>query len=391
MQYRKDRYGNEISILGFGCMRLSRKDGHVDMEKAVSEIRAAYEAGINYYDTAWSYGDNEAVMGEIFGRLGIRDSIFIATKLPQYRVTKTEDFERYFSEELERLQTDHVDYYLMHMMNDALSYRRLKDLGLEEWLREKQEKGQIRQVGFSYHGNPDCFAELLDERDWDLCQIQYNYMDENSQAGKTGLRYAAKKGLPVIIMEPLRGGKLAQLPAEAQKLLDSYPVKRSPAAWSFSWLWDQPEVTCVLSGMNSMEMLTENIRTAGEAKTGMLTDEDRALLAGVLQEIGKKMKVGCTGCRYCMPCPRGVNIPGIFKTYNDYYSMSRFHALREYFMCNHLRREKTGLTNCIGCHACEKKCPQGIAIAQELKNAGRVLEAAPMRLIYKGSGLIMKY
>jgi len=391
MQYRKDRYGNDISILGFGCMRLSRKDGHVDMEKAISEIRAAYEAGINYYDTAWAYGDNEAVMGEIFERLGIRDRIYIATKLPHYRVRKTEDFERFFSEELERLRTDHVDYYLMHMMNDALSYGRLKELGLEEWLREKQQKGQIRQVGFSYHGNPDRFAELLDARDWDFCQVQYNYMDENSQAGKTGVQYAGSRGIPVIIMEPLRGGKLAVLPKEAQKLLDEYPLKKSPAGWSFSWLWSQPEVTCVLSGMNSMEMLTENVRTACEARIGMIGPEEKKLLSDVLREIEKKMKVGCTGCRYCMPCPQGVDIPGTFKAYNDFYTGSKVIALRSYFMCTQLRKEKTGLRNCIGCHACEKKCPQGIRIAEELKNAGKILEAVPMRMIYKGSGLIMKY
>lgn len=392
MQYRKDRYGNEISILGFGCMRLARKkDGKVDMEAAEAQIRTAFEQGINYYDTAWAYGDNESVMGELFERLGIREKVKIATKLPQYKVKKKEDFERYFSEELSRLRTGYVDYYLMHMMNDAASYRRLKDLGLEEWLEEKQKAGQIRQVGFSYHGNSDKFGELLNARDWDLCQIQYNYMDENSQAGRTGLKLAAEKKIPVIIMEPLRGGRLAKLPPEAEKILLKHPEKRSAAAWSFDWLWSQPEVTCVLSGMNSMEMLEENIRTACEAREGMIGPEEHALLKEVLAAINRNLKVGCTGCRYCMPCPKGVDIPGTFTAYNDYYPGSRIQSLKEYFMCSYLRREKTGLTACVGCGLCETKCPQSIEIRKELKNAGKVLETPVLKLFNRASGLVMKY
>ena len=267
MKYRNDKYGNKISVLGYGCMRFHQKAGRIDLEKAEKEIMAAYNAGVNYYDTAYIYPGSEATLGEILQKNGIRDKVNIATKLPQYMIKSKENAEKYFQEELKRLKTDYVDYYLMHMLNDIKTWERLKSIGIDEWIKEKKEKGEIKQIGFSYHGNSDTFCQLVDGYDWDFCMIQYNYLDENSQAGKKGLKYASSKGMPVMIMEPLRGGRLVNnLPEKAKKLFNEYEIKRTPAEWSFRWLWNQPEVTCVLSGMNSVEMVEENTKNASTAK-----------------------------------------------------------------------------------------------------------------------------
>lgn len=296
MQYRKDKYGKELSALGYGCMRFTKSGGNADLDKAEREIKAAVEAGVNYFDTAYVYAGNEAAVGTIFRRLGCREQVHIATKLPHYLIKSMDGVERMFEEELKRLQTDYIDYYLMHMLTDIPTWEKLKKLGMEEWIREKKASGQIRQIGFSYHGNSEMFCKLLDAYDWDFCQIQYNYMDEHSQAGVTGLRYAAKKGIPVIIMEPLRGGRLVNLlPESAKELFRKDPEHRTPAELALKWLYDQPEVTCVLSGMNSMEMVEQNVKTAKEAYPGCLTDSDRTLIEQVKEEIRKSVKVGCTG------------------------------------------------------------------------------------------------
>ncbi len=391
MNYRKDRLGGDISILGFGCMRFTTKAGRIDLDKAQEEILAAFEAGVNYYDTAYIYPGSEAAIGEIFERTGIRDKIKIATKLPQYLIKSREAAEKIFTEELRRLRTDHVDYYLMHMLSSAQTWQRLCSLGIDEWLREKQAAGQIRQVGFSYHGNSDAFCELLDAWDWDFCQIQYNYLDEHSQAGRTGLEKAAEKGIPVIIMEPLRGGKLVnKLPAAALRAFESHEPKRSPAEWAFKWLWDQPEVTCVLSGMNSLQMVRENCESAAASAAGELTEADRDMLKKVVAAINEKMKVGCTGCRYCMPCPKGVDIPGTFAAYNTRYSEGWFEAEREYVMCTLLRKVPTSASLCVRCGKCEQHCPQGIAIRDELEGARKVLEGVPYKIAKVFAPLVMK-
>lgn len=268
-----------------------------------------------------------------------------------------------------------ADYYLMHMLTDVQTWERLKALGILKWLEEKKESGAIRQVGFSYHGNSDMFCQLVDAYDWDFCQIQYNYMDENSQAGRKGLQYADSKGLPVIIMEPLRGGKLVnRLPGEAEKIFVEYPVRHTPAQWALRWLWNQPEVTCVLSGMNSEEMVKDNIETASTVSVGELGDAEEAMLKEVVQAINAKMKVGCTGCGYCMPCPKNVDIPGTFAAYNRRFSEGRNAAFMEYFMCTAMRKTSSAASNCIECGKCEKHCPQHIGIRKELKNARRQLE-----------------
>ena len=390
MQYRKDRYGNPISILGYGCMRFTQTAGKIDIAKTEKEILEAFHGGVNYFDTAYIYPGSEAALGEILARNGIREQVNIATKLPHYLLKKPEDLDRCFSEELRRLKTDHVDYYLMHMLTDAKTWQRLEGLGIVQWLAEKKASGQIRQVGFSYHGNSDMFCKLLDIYDWDFCQIQYNYLDENSQAGATGLHRAAEKGLPVIIMEPLRGGRLTNtLPASAKKIIARTSL--TPAQFAFRWLWDQEEVTCVLSGMNSLDMVKENLATAQVTNPGSLTPEDRGGYAKVIAAINENMKVGCTGCRYCMPCPKGVDIPGTFAAYNRMASDGYWKALTEYFMITGVRKDYTGPGNCIGCGKCEQHCPQHLPIRQELKNARKALEGIPYRIGRKVLPHIMHY
>ncbi|MBQ2425807.1 MAG: aldo/keto reductase [Lachnospiraceae bacterium] len=392
MQYRNDKYGNKISVLGYGCMRFSQKAGRVELEKTEKEILAAYEAGVNYYDTAYIYPGSEAALGEILERNQIRDKVNIATKLPHYMIKSKDDAEKYFREELRRLRTDHVDYYLMHMLTDVKTWERLKSLGIDTWLKEKVASGAIRQVGFSYHGNSDMFCQLIDANDWDFCQIQYNYLDEHSQAGRKGLHHAAKKGIPVVIMEPLRGGRLVNnLPEKAQKLFRDFEIKRTPAEWAFRWLWNQPEVTCVLSGMNSLEMVRENVKNAADAKVGEFGEKEETLIRSVVEAINEKMKVGCTGCGYCMPCPKKVDIPGTFSAYNKRYTDSKFRSLIEYVMCTALRKDSTSAANCVECGLCEKHCPQGIKIRQELKNARKELEGPIYQIAKKLIPFFIKY
>ncbi len=392
MNYRNDRYGNPLSILGFGCMRFPQKLGKIDMEATEKEIMTAFRNGVNYYDTAYIYPGSEAALGEILEKNQIRKQVHIATKLPHYLIKSADALDKLFEEQLHRLRTDYVDYYLMHMLPDADTWKRLVELGIEDWLAQKKANGAIRQIGFSYHGNADAFCTLADAYNWDFCQIQYNYMDEYSQAGRRGLNYAHAKGLSVIIMEPLRGGKLvSRLPEEAKKIFAEYKTKHTPAQWAFRWLWNQPEVTVVLSGMNSDEMVRDNIQTAASVHVGELSTEDEAMLKKVVNAINSKMKVGCTGCGYCMPCPKGVDIPGTFSAYNRRYSEGRIASLFDYVMCTALRRKSTAASNCIGCGKCEKHCPQNIEIRKHLNDAKKVLETPVYRTVRKVAGWFMHY
>ena len=392
MNYRKDKYGNDLSILGFGCMRFQRKMGQIDMEKMEAQILLAIEQGVNYFDTAYIYPGSEAALGQVLEKHALREKVNIDTKLPHYLIRSYEGMDKLFYEELRRLRTDHVDYYLMHMLNDVKSWNRLKGLGVEQWIADKKAKGEIRQVGFSYHGNSEMFCKVVDQYDWDFCQIQYNYLDEHSQAGRRGLHHAHAKGLPVIIMEPLRGGKLVNnLPEQAKKAFDEMEEKRSPAEWGLRWLWNQKEVTVVLSGMNSGEMVRENIRTASDAQIGEQGEKEAALYAAVVKAINEKMKVGCTACGYCQPCPKGVDIPGIFALYNSYHAEHRTAAKWDYVKCTTLRKNSTAASQCIGCGKCEKHCPQGIAIRQELDNARKVLETPAYKVLSKALSVFTRF
>ena len=392
MNYRPDKYGNELSVLGFGCMRFPTKAGRIDMAETEREIMTAIEGGVNYFDTAYIYPGSEAALGEILERNQVRDRVYIATKLPHYLIRNRDGLEKLFAEELRRLRTDHVDFYLMHMLTDTDTWDRLKGLGIEEWIREKKASGAIRQVGFSYHGNSEMFCRLIDAWDWDFCQIQYNYMDEHSQAGRRGLYHAHGKGIPVIIMEPLRGGKLVnRLPEEAKQIFADHKTKHTPAQWAFRWLWNQPEVTVVLSGMNSDEMVRDNIHTASATRVGELTREDEAMLRRVVGAINGKLKVGCTGCGYCMPCPKKVDIPGTFAAYNRRYQEGKFWGFVDYVICTMLRKNSTAASNCVKCGRCEKHCPQHIPIREKLGEAQKELEGPLYRTIRKAVSLFARF
>ena len=374
MQYRRDRYGNQLSALGFGCMRFQRKGGEIDQTEAEREIGRAIELGVNYFDTAYIYPGSEVCLGKALEQLGMRDRVNIATKLPQYFIRSRESVEKYFREQMTRLRTDHVDYYLMHMLTDVEAWNKLVALGIEQWISEKKQSGEIRQIGFSFHGNTAMFLKILEAYDWDFCQIQYNYLDENTQAGRAGLQAAAAKGIPVVIMEPLRGGKLVDmLPQEAKRLIAGDAQGRSAAELAFRWLWDQPEVTCVLSGMNSLEMLEENCAVASDALPGTFGQEDHRLIDGLRDAIRQKLLVGCTGCGYCMPCPKGVDIPGTFRCYNTMSTEKPAMGRKEYFQTVALRKNPPFPSQCVGCGKCESHCPQHISIISELKKADRAL------------------
>ena len=381
MRYRKDRYGNEISQLGFGCMRFTKKGTQIDYEKAEREILHAIECGVNYFDTAYAYMGSEECLGRILEENGVRDKVNIATKLPQYLMKSLKAIDKTFREELSRLRTDHVDYYLMHMFTDLSEWERLRSYGIEQWISDRKAEGSIRQIGFSYHGDTEMFLRILNAYDWDFCQVQYNYLDETSQAGRDGVRAAAEKGIPVMIMEPLRGGKLVNLPVGARRELRESGTGFSAAELGLRWLWDQSEVTCVLSGMNSMEMLDENIRIASDAAPGDFTDTHRALIERVIRIIREKEKVGCTGCRYCMPCPKGVDIPGTFYYYNLMYIEGKKTGVRfEYARNVGLQKDPGFASACVRCGKCETHCPQHISIREMLRKADKDLRPLPYRI-----------
>lgn len=381
MQYRQDKQGRAISQLGFGCMRFARKGGSIDYEKAEALILQAIEQGVNYFDTAYIYPGSEELLGRVLAENHCRDKVYIATKLPQYMMRTPQAIDKTFREELARLRTDHVDYYLMHMFTDYAEWENLQRLGIEEWIAARKAEGSVGSIGFSYHGDTEMFLKLLDAYDWDFCQIQYNYLDENTQAGRRGLQAAAAKGIPVVIMEPLRGGKLVNLPGKAKQALAEDPHGYTPAELGLRWLWDQPEVTCVLSGMNTAEMVAENIRIASEAVPGHFTAEDHTVVERIRTIIREREKVGCTGCRYCMPCPKGVDIPGNFFYYNLMYMEGKKSAARfEFAQSMGMRKEPGFATQCIGCGKCEQHCPQHLPIRQLLKQADRDLRPLPYKV-----------
>lgn len=386
MKYRKDKYGKDISQLGYGCMRFTRKGSGIDYEKAEKEVMLAIENGVNYFDTAYIYPGSEVCLGRILDENKCREKVYIATKLPQYMIRSAGAIDKTFNEELSRLRTNYVDYYLMHMFTDIAEWENLKALGIEDWIKKHKADGSVRNIGFSYHGETEMFLKILDAYDWDFCQIQYNYLDENSQAGRKGLKAAAEKGIPVVIMEPLRGGKLVNLPDKAKEALAGGRTSGTdskgytPAELGLRWLWDQPEVTCILSGMNSEDMVNENIRIASDAEPGHFTEEDFAVIEQIKKIIREREKVGCTGCRYCMPCPKGVDIPGNFYYYNLMYMEKKSPARFEFAQNMGMRKEPGFASQCVGCGKCEQHCPQHINIREKLKEADKALRPLPYKI-----------
>ncbi|MBR4985722.1 MAG: aldo/keto reductase [Proteobacteria bacterium] len=380
MKYRKDKTGTQISQLGYGCMRFTRKGAGIDYKKAEKEVMLAISKGINYFDTAYIYFGSEECLGRILEENHCRDKVHIATKLPQYTIRSEKAIEKTFQEELSRLRTDYIDYYLMHMFTDYMEWENLQSLHIEDWISAHKADGSIRNIGFSFHGDTDTFLKLLNAYDWDFCQIQYNYLDETSQAGRNGLQAAAEKGIPVVIMEPLRGGKLVNLPEKALKALEASESHYTAAELGLRWLWNQPEIMCVLSGMNSIEMIEENTRIASDAEVGEFSEAKFALTEKIKQIIREREKVGCTGCRYCMPCPKGVDIPGNFHYYNLMYLESKNSVRFEFARNMGLRKDPGFATQCIGCGKCEKHCPQHISIREKLKEADHDLRPMPLKL-----------
>ncbi len=382
MNYRVNQKNNDkLSILGFGCMRFSKSKEEVE-----KQIIHAIENGVNYFDTAYVYSNSEATLGSVLAK-GYRDRVKIATKMPPYLIKRYEDLDRIFNTELERLQTDYIDYYLMHMLTDVGIWNRLLNLGILKWIEEKKQKGQIINLGFSYHGGRDEFKKIIDIHEWDFCLMQYNYLDENNQAGKSGLEYAAAKGLPVMVMEPLRGGKLVKnLPKEVYNIFNKAKVKRSPAEWALRWVWNHPEVKVVLSGMNSMEMVDENIRVASQAEANSFTEEDFKLFEDVRNILNEKIKIPCTGCNYCMPCPQGVDIPTCFSCYNDREIEGKIKSGINYLMQTSLKAKPHNASLCSKCGKCEAHCPQKIKIRDELTKVSKSMEGVfykPARFIAK--------
>jgi len=376
MQYREDKKtGNKISILGFGCMRLPSTRGRIDISKTEELFKEAIDKGINYFDTAYLYPGSEAAIGQIFEKNNLRQKVMIATKLPIMMCKKTSDFDKYFNIELERLKTTYVDYYFMHMVTSPAQWKTLCDLGIEAWIEEKKKKGQIKQIGFSFHGKRDDFIKLVDMYDWGFCQIQYNYINTNYQAGVTGLKYAFKKGLPVFIMEPLLGGRLANgIPKKAIEVMKQANDSMTPVGWALKWIWNQPEVTMLLSGMNEFDQLRENIELAESSVPGMWTSNEEETINQVVEIFNESYKIPCTGCNYCMPCPQHIDIPGCFAAYNASYSMKWSLGMGQYILNTGAIHVPAYASACIKCGKCEKHCPQNIPIRDSLDRVKKRME-----------------
>lgn len=382
MNYRTNpKNGDRLSQLAFGCMRFQG-----DFEETRRQILHAIEHGVNYFDTAYIYPNSESTLGRALEG-GYRERVKIATKMPPYLVKKYADFDKIFDAQCARLKTETIDYYLLHMLADLNGLERIRALGFENWLSEKKAKGQIKNIGFSYHGGRSEFPKLIDAFDWDFCMIQFNYLDEHNQAGRSGLEYAASKGLPVMVMEPLRGGRLAdKLSPEVKALFHAANPGRSPAEWAFRWVYNFPGVTTVLSGMNTMAMIEENIRVASDALPDSFTEGELRLFENVREKMLKLQLIPCTGCNYCMPCPAGVDIPTCFACYNNRASSGKSRAFMDYLMQTSMKRESGSASKCVGCGKCEAHCPQKIEIRKELKTVAGVLEPfyyRPARAVIK--------
>ena len=374
MQYR--RFGNtgwDTSILGFGIMRMPTikkpsPDGkktfqYIDEEESAAMVRYAIDKGVNYIDTAYTYhyGKSESFVGRIL-RNGYREKVKVATKLPSWSVKRTDDFDRLFDEQRRRLETETIDLYLLHALKREW-WDTLRTLGVLQWAEKKMAEGSIGCLGFSFHDDYPVFAEIIDEYDnWDFCQIQYNFMDPDFQAGRRGLRHATERGLAVVVMEPLRGGQLTlEPPHEVGELWSGAEIQRSQADWAFQWLWDQQEVSVVLSGMTTMDQVKENIESAGKARLGGFTESEHALIEKVRMAYTERSPIPCTECRYCMPCPTGVDIPGVFRLYN---SVFMYEDLGRPKFSYTLMDETKRADSCIACRKCEELCPQEIPVSE---------------------------
>ncbi|MDX8551340.1 aldo/keto reductase [Methanospirillum sp. J.3.6.1-F.2.7.3] len=377
MLYRKfPRCSHEISILGFGAMRLplageQQDAGNIDEEQAIAMIRTAVDGGVNYIDTAYPYhnGMSEVVVGKALGE-GYRDRVFLATKLHSWLITSREDMDRYLDEQLARMNTDHIDFYLLHGLGSE-TWENLTRLGVLEFLDSAKADGRIRYPAFSFHDQVSVFREIVDAYEWVFAQIQYNYMDEQNQAGTEGLKYAAEQGLGIVVMEPLRGGLLSgDVPIIHQHILDA-PVMRTPSDWGLRWVWNHPEVTVVLSGMSSLEQVKENLASATQGLPNSLSPEELAVVEKMRETFASRLKIPCTGCRYCMPCQNNVDIPECFNYYNQAYTYEAEEKAKGVYLWALSGAFSGGIPGyascCIQCGECEEKCPQGLPIREYLQ------------------------
>ena len=388
MKYRKfGSTGFKVSALGLGCMRLPTKKLmplQVDMPKSIKLIKSAVDKGINYIDTAWVYhlGASEKIIGSAL-QDGYRKNVHLVTKSPLFLVNKAEDFNKFLNKQLKKMQIDYIDTYLFHAMNKS-GLEKLKKYNLIDKMIKAKKDGKIKYIGFSFHDTLPVFKEIVDFYHWDVVQIQYNYMDTAIQATTEGLKYAAGKGMAVVIMEPLKGGKLANPPAEAWEVMERSKIKRSPVDWALQYLWNLPEVSVVLSGMSNLQMLNENCDSAGRSGVSSLDEEDLNIIDDLIKIYRKKILVPCTSCKYCLPCPSGVNIPQNFAILNNVAleksNVRKWLHKRDYKkMANSqkkLDKEKSNgnASLCINCGICLEKCPQEINIPDELKNVHLILK-----------------
>ncbi|WP_419175574.1 aldo/keto reductase [Desulfosediminicola sp.] len=382
--------GDKLSALGFGAMRLQLlEDGSVDEPRAIAQIRSAIDNGVNYIDTAYPYlgGQSETIVGKAI-KDGYREKVKIATKLPRWLVEKREDMDRLLEEQLKKLDVDHIDYYLVHAL-DGNSWDHMVEVGIIDFLDTAVADGRIGNAGFSFHGVGDDFIRIVDAYPWVFCQIQYNFLDTQNQAGTRGLKYAAEKGLGVIIMEPLRGGNISLpvAPPEVQKIWDTATIKRSPVEWALRWVWDAPEVTVVLSGMNEEAHIKQNLAIASEAAAHTLTKEELALIEKAAAKYGDLMAVPCTGCGYCVPCPVGVRIPLCFEKLNHLHMFKdEMTAKYQYavLLSDTMGTNPGYASQCVECGECLEKCPQHIDIPEVLKQVVDELESDNMEDMAKG-------